>query len=62
MFFDTLTCLLRFVNALVSTHFLFWWENVKVYIPLVACVLVGSFRSAAIILRYEAELTILVPP
>lgn len=62
LFFDTLTCLLRFVNALVSTHFLFWWENVKVYIPLVACVLVGSFRSAAIILRYEAELTILVPP
>lgn len=55
-------CLLRYVSSVVYTRFVFLWENVKVYVPLVACVFVGSFGSAAIILRYEAGLPLLVPP
>lgn len=60
--FDSHTCLLRFDDSLFCTRCLFFTKNVKVYVPLVACILVDSFRSAAIILRYEAGLRLLVPP
>lgn len=60
--FDSYTCLLCFAASLECTRCLFWGQNVKVYVPLAVCILVGSFGSAAIILRYEAGLRLLVPP
>lgn len=60
--FESYTCLPRYVNSVVYRRFVFLWGNVKVRVPLGACVFVGSFWSAAIILRYEAGQNLFVPP